>query len=241
MTSSRLDLEISNKTEYAHAELDFLGWLRNIDPERALKAAKAESLARVGVLKRLAAEGKREAASEWLDAFLEENPNQKLVIFTYHRESAFFFGERYAAPVIVGGVSMEKRDEVIQQFQTQADPRVLVASLDAAGAGIDLFAASNCVFFEMDWLPTTHTQATGRLDRPGQTSPVTAWWMVGRGTVEERIFELLTEREAVVAATTQGRREEAAPGAAGTGPTGDVLTGLLEGLWGSSKSLSLKE
>jgi SWI/SNF-related matrix-associated actin-dependent regulator of chromatin subfamily A-like protein 1 len=222
LVNARVDLSIGNRIDYLRAEKDFIGWLETVDPGAVTAAVKAEALVKLNHMKRLSSIGKRGAATEWLEGFLEENPSQKLVIFTQLLDTADYYAKHFMADQIIGEVPPKKRDEIIQRFQTQANPRNLVVSVAAGGVGIELFAASNCVHLEFDWLPTVHDQASGRLHRPGQTSPVTAWWLIARQTVEENIFELLAEREKQIRAVTRG--EEFAS------IEGDLLASLLRKL-----------
>jgi SWI/SNF-related matrix-associated actin-dependent regulator 1 of chromatin subfamily A len=205
LTEARVDLEVDNSATCTKAREDFIGWLNeNAGPEVVLRAHRAEALARLSVLKRLASVGKRPAAEAWIAAFLENNPKEKLVLFTQLRETAAWYAEVFGAPVIQGGVPVKTRDRLIADFQAFNGIQMIVVNMEAGGAGIELFAASNCAFLELDWVPTTHTQAAGRLHRPGQLNPVTAWFLVGRGTVEEGIWRLLEEKARVVRATIEG-------------------------------------
>lgn len=208
LTTARLDLAISNRTEYKAAEYDFLGWLTATAPDRVAGAAKAEAINRITHLKRLAALGKRHAVGEWIDGFLDGNPGEKLVVFTVLRDSAAYFADRHNAPMIVGGVSPERRDEQIQSFQVDSVERIIVVSVDAGGVGVDLFAASNCLFFEFDWVPSTQTQAIGRIHRPGQLKRTTAWYAIGRETIDEEIFKLLAARQKVIDGINYGEEVE---------------------------------
>ena len=224
LTQALVHLPITNRAEYTQAENDFANWLTTQSKEEELSALRAPSLVRLAVLKRLASEGKRAAAEDWINGFLEDNPNQQLVVFTYLRETAEYFSVKLNAPAIIGGTSITKREEFIAAFQAKRT-RVIIVNVAAGGTGIELYAASNCVFLELDWLPTTHSQAAGRLHRPGQENPVTAWWLLGDGTVEQRIYsEILLEKARVVHDTLKG------VDAAGADRGADLLDQMLKGM-----------
>ena len=74
--------------------------------------------------------------------------------------------------------------------------RLFVASLRAAGMGInELVAAPYCVFADQAWTPAIHQQAVDRLHRPGQKKEVTAYYIVAENTIEERIVDVLMDKD----------------------------------------------
>ena len=66
-----------------------------------------------------------------------------------------------------------------------------VLSLKAGGTGLNLTAASHVVHFDRWWNPAVENQATDRAFRIGQTKNVLVHKFVCRGTVEEKIDELI--------------------------------------------------
>src|SRR5213079_1500028 len=70
----------------------------------------------------------------------------------------------------------------------------LVLSLKAGGAGLNLTAASHVVHFDRWWNPAVENQATDRAFRIGQTKNVLVHKFVCRGTVEEKIDQLIDSK-----------------------------------------------
>ncbi len=70
-----------------------------------------------------------------------------------------------------------------------------VLSLKAGGAGLNLTAASHVVHFDRWWNPAVENQATDRAFRIGQTRSVLVHKFVCRGTVEEKIDELIESKK----------------------------------------------
>ena len=66
----------------------------------------------------------------------------------------------------------------------------MLASLKAAGVGLNLVAASHVIITDPWWNPFIEDQAIGRAHRLGQTRPVTVYRLVVKGTIEERVLQL---------------------------------------------------
>ena len=69
-------------------------------------------------------------------------------------------------------------------------------SLKAGGTGLNLTAASHVVHFDRWWNPAVENQATDRAFRIGQKQNVLVHKFVCRGTVEEKIDELIERSRA---------------------------------------------
>lgn len=97
----------------------------------------------------------------------------------------------------------ENRQELVQQFQSPDGPPVFLLSLKAAGAGLNLTAASYVVLYDPWWNPAVEAQAIDRTHRIGQTARVIAYRLIARGTVEEKIRALQREKAALAASVVQ--------------------------------------
>ena len=121
----------------------------------------------------------------------------KVVVFTYHRdvakELAEYFGE--LAVLITGEV--ENREELVREFQ-DGDKRLFVATMKSAGISVTLTAASVCLFAELDWTPSTISQAEDRLHRIGQGSSVLSQFLVVKNTIDDRLAQKLVEKSKMI-------------------------------------------
>ena len=79
-----------------------------------------------------------------------------------------------------------------------------------AAPGLNLTAASHVIHFDRWWNPAVENQATDRAFRIGQTKNVLVHKFVCRGTVEEKIDELIDVEAAAVGGSAGGRRRAAA-------------------------------
>jgi superfamily II DNA or RNA helicase len=82
------------------------------------------------------------------------------------------------------------RAAVVNEFQAEDGPPVMLLSLKAGGTGLNLTAADHVFLVDPWWNPAVEDQAADRTHRIGQDKPVMVYRMVARDTVEERILEL---------------------------------------------------
>ena len=83
--------------------------------------------------------------------------------------------------------------------------RVFVANIIAGGIGLNLTAARQVVFNDLDWVPANHWQAEDRAYRIGQTRTVNVTYLVGTGTVDEFVQAVLETKGALVNAVVEGK------------------------------------
>ncbi len=99
--------------------------------------------------------------------------------------------------VLHGGTPVARRTKLVQEFQSDDGPPFFVISLKAGGSGLNLTAASHVIHFDRWWNPAVENQATDRAFRIGQKRNVLVHKFVCRGTLEERIDELITSKQAM--------------------------------------------
>ncbi len=125
---------------------------------------------------------------------------EKVLVFTQFREVtapiAAFLGSVFGRPGLVlhGEIEVRKRRELVRRFQEDEAVPFFVLSLKVGGAGLNLTAASHVVHFDRWWNPAVENQATDRAFRIGQTKNVLVHKFVCRGTVEEKIDELIESK-----------------------------------------------
>ncbi|KQX54702.1 MULTISPECIES: DEAD/DEAH box helicase [unclassified Streptomyces] len=95
-----------------------------------------------------------------------------------------------------GGLDTGQRQELVDAFQAGRSP-VFVLSLKAGGTGLTLTRASHVVHFDRSWNAAVEDQASDRAHRIGQRRTVTVHRLVTRGTIEDRIDQLLTHKRAL--------------------------------------------
>ncbi|XP_010909058.1 putative SWI/SNF-related matrix-associated actin-dependent regulator of chromatin subfamily A member 3-like 1 [Elaeis guineensis] len=127
----------------------------------------------------------------------KQNHTVKSVIFSQFRKMLLLLEEPlksagFGILRLDGSMSARKRSEVIKEFGNSGPgaPTVLLASLRAAGAGINLTAASRVYLVEPWWNPALEEQAMDRVHRIGQQQEVRVVRLIVRDSIEERILEL---------------------------------------------------
>lgn len=125
---------------------------------------------------------------------LEETSN-KVVVFVPYLHTIdvvreFLSSEGYTNEVIQGSVSPRERANIINKFQQQADPKVLVIQPQSASHGVTLTAADTLVFWSPVMSVETYLQCIGRIDRVGQRNPCTVVHLQG-SEAERRVYNML--------------------------------------------------
>ena len=137
----------------------------------------------------------------------------KVVFFAKHIDvmdaaEAHFAKAGLTSVSIRGDQSPKARQAAIDAFSNDPQVSVVVASLTAAGVGLNLQAASNVVLAELSWTSAEQTQAIDRVHRIGQTLPVTAWRIIAAHTIDARIAELIDSKAGLAARALDGSDEE---------------------------------
>lgn len=127
----------------------------------------------LSTLRRQIAEIKAPALAAYLNEELGANPEEKIVIFSWHTNPIATLEKKLAAfgPVVVDGST--KHNDVfknVRRFQTDPACRVFLGQIRAAGTGLTLTAASNVIFLDLSWTPADNAQAERRILRIGQTA-----------------------------------------------------------------------
>ena len=207
-------IALDNVREYQLAEKDVIAWLREQPLDlRELNAKiaatlRAERLAQLGTLQRLAGRGKLHGALAWIHDFLASG--EALVVFARHREVQHAVMERFPDALhLVGADSAAAREAAIAAFQDPAGPQLIVCATRVAAQGITLTRASNVAFLELEWTPAMHDQAEDRCHRIGQRDAVTAWYLLAAETIDETMARVIQHKRATVAAVTDGDTADA--------------------------------
>ncbi len=135
---------------------------------------------------------------------------EKALVFSQFREItepiadflATIFGR--AGLVLHGGTAVKKRSDLVAAFQREEGPPFMVMSIKAGGTGLNLTAASHVIHFDRWWNPAVENQATDRAFRIGQKRNVLVHKFVTRGTIEERIDNLIREKQDMADALLKG-------------------------------------
>ena len=138
---------------------------------------------------------------------------EKVLVFTQFRETteplAAFLGTIFGREGLRlhGGTPVAKRRQLVKRFQEDELTPFFVLSLKAGGAGLNLTAASHVIHFDRWWNPAVENQATDRAFRIGQQRNVLVHKFVCRGTIEDRIDQLIESKQRLVQDVLEGGAE----------------------------------
>lgn len=90
---------------------------------------------------------------------------------------------------INGSTPQGDRQAIIDTFSAHSGPGCLVLNPKAAGAGLNITAATVVIHFTPVWNPALESQASARAHRRGQTQPVTVYRLFYKDTVEEVMID----------------------------------------------------
>ncbi len=143
--------------------------------------------------------GKWDLFVELLDEAHESG--QKVVVFSQYLDMLGIIeahlkkrGTKFAS--IKG--STRDRNEQLRKFREDPECEVFVASLLAAGVGIDLTVASIVIHYDRWWNPAKENQATDRVHRIGQSRGVQVFKLVTKDTIEEHIHEIIEKKKGLL-------------------------------------------
>lgn len=128
---------------------------------------------------------------------------EKVLVFTQFREMtkplAAILEEVFGRPGLVlhGGTTLARRKQMVNEFAREDGPPFFVLSLKAGGTGLNLTQANHVIHFDRWWNPAVEDQATDRAFRIGQKRNVMVHKFVTRGTLEERIDEMIDEKRSL--------------------------------------------
>jgi hypothetical protein len=131
---------------------------------------------------------------------------EKVVVFSCFEEPLQTLAKSLgnAAVLLTGSTPVTKRQGLVDRFQQDEDVRVFLANIIAGGVGLNLTAASQVVFNDLDWVPANHWQAEDRAYRIGQKRTVNVTYIVGSRTIDDFVQMVLERKAALVGAVVDG-------------------------------------
>ncbi|EOS40461.1 hypothetical protein C808_01432 [Lachnospiraceae bacterium M18-1] len=126
---------------------------------------------------------------------------ERVLVFTQFKEIteylAAFLTEVFQTEgfVLHGGTPVAKRSQIVEAFQGEKYVPFIVLSVKAGGTGLNLTKANHVIHFDRWWNPAVENQATDRAFRIGQTKNVMVHKLVCKGTIEEKIDEMIEAKK----------------------------------------------
>lgn len=126
---------------------------------------------------------------------------EKVLIFSQYKEMGSLlrsviyehFGKKSLQ--LHGGNTRKERDEMVRSFQNNPLSDTFILSLKAGGTGLNLTAGNHVIHYDLWWNPAVEAQATDRAFRIGQQKNVMVHRMITKGTLEEKIDDMLRSKK----------------------------------------------
>jgi SNF2 family DNA or RNA helicase len=172
-------------------------------------AAEIDDLTRlIALLDDIRVDSKAEALLANLSTIFEHDGSSKVLIFTEFRETQRYLADRLAEAgwnvhIFHGQQSALEKDRSVERFREDAGPQILI-STEAGGEGRNFQFCHLLVNYDLPWNPMRVEQRIGRVDRIGQDHVVQIFNMWVKGTIEERVLDVLERRINVFEETVGG-------------------------------------
>jgi SWI/SNF-related matrix-associated actin-dependent regulator 1 of chromatin subfamily A len=159
---------------------------------------------------KLVGEGKWSSICQFIDSFLDEC-DRKLLVFGVHRSLLTKLSEKYKCDYINGSTPASERLEIVNQFKVNKK-RVLFGNIQSLGTGVDGLQdiCSNLLFIELPSTrrPSDIDQPIGRIERIGQKSSINVYYLLGKDTIDEVVWEDIENKREVTDMVNKGRKRE---------------------------------
>ena len=145
--------------------------------------------------------GKFELLREICETIYEKR--ERVLVFTQYKEITDYLADYLSeifhrrGLILHGGTQIKKRTEMVETFNGADYIPFMVLSVRAAGVGLNLAAANHVIHFDRWWNPAVENQATDRAYRIGQSKNVIVHKFVAKGTIEERIDDIINKKKSL--------------------------------------------
>ena len=124
-----------------------------------------------------------------------EESSEKILVFvpfshTINLLTEYLDKNHISNAIIDGSVAVNKRHQIILNFQTELDIKVLIIQPRAASHGLTLTAANTVIWYSPVSSVETYLQANARIDRPGQKNAMTVIHIEG-SNIENKMYRML--------------------------------------------------
>lgn len=150
---------------------------------------------------------KLDRMEELVDEAVENG--KKVVIFSNWTQMTLPIYNRlagkYHGTYITGEVDSDQRAEHVRRFQEDDDCKFVVGTIGAMGTGLTLTAGTVEIFMDEPWNRANKEQAEDRCHRVGTKENVTIYTLVCKGTIDEKINQLVEKKGAMADAIVDGK------------------------------------
>ncbi len=126
--------------------------------------------------------------------------HEKIVVFAHHHNVIDVLEQTFRKDCvrIDGRIAPEKRQPLVDRFQSDPEIRLFIGGIKAVGEGITLDKASVVIFVELDWVPGVMIQAEDRLHRGEQRNSVLIQHIVVEDSIDADISKVIVKKQEVI-------------------------------------------
>ena len=172
---TRTPIYIDINSKIAKQSLEILDYATRVingaDDYNTYKTDLADEASHIASIRKALGVAKVPQTVSYIDMLLQSGI-QKLVVFAVHTDVVKLLQEslkkKYSDVVvhkIMGATTTAQRNKIIDEFQNDDKPQILVANMVACGVGVTLTKAHTVLFAELDFTPSNIMQAEARVHR----------------------------------------------------------------------------
>jgi SWI/SNF-related matrix-associated actin-dependent regulator 1 of chromatin subfamily A len=205
------EMEGKHLEMYATALQDFYEFLKeftDLTNKEIWRRLRAQAFTKVMMLKQICADYKLDTMiKSFVENVLENNPDDKIVLFSQYRKVAIELAKMFPSNVLIyGDIDPEERAKRIKKFQNDPSIKLFIGTIQTSGVGITLTKASNVIFCDLPWTPAEIEQAVDRTHRFGQDKPVNIYYLVLKNSIENKIYRLLERKRSIIDQILDGEK-----------------------------------
>lgn len=123
---------------------------------------------------------------------------KKVLISSAFKSLVFEIAKIPGVTQFTGDMAISDRNEIMNQFQTRPDPKVLCVTTQCCNLGVTLTKATTAILCDYLWSPKQMEQMWKRVHRVGQKDTVDIIFMINQGFIDEDMDTLVTQKDAAI-------------------------------------------
>lgn len=139
----------------------------------------------------------------------DDGPPVKGIVWAQYQWECKALVKRYSklhgARGLFGGISSGAKDRAIESFKDSKRTRLLVCHPGSVGHGLTLTEANHIFYYSLSHNFEEFYQSYRRCARPGQTRPMTFWFLVCPNTIDEDLIEVIGQKKDLSDLITDGK------------------------------------
>ena len=206
ITRTPVFVDINKKV--AEQSLEILDYatkvINGVDDYAEYKTNLAEEASHIASIRKALGVAKVPQVLQYIEHLLQSG-TQKLIVFGVHIDVVNLIYEALKEKYkeikthrIIGATTNPQREKIINEFQNENTPQIIVANMIACGVGVTLTKAHTVVFAELDFTPSNIMQAEARVHRITQEHIVNSIFMIANESLDAKILNIIREKIGVI-------------------------------------------